>query len=123
MKFNLFIKTSSFLIVLKFRKTYLQILTLFENKEICKKIEMRMLCQQYAQSDEIIEGSPADKTWLMFNFEIIPPAFKIPWSIEKTIFQRAVRQSFCHLDTFKVPSHPEQLQYSYGTILQVNKTA
>ena len=42
------------------------------------KIEMRMLCQQCAQSDEIIEGSPTDKTWLKFNFQIILPAFKIP---------------------------------------------
>ena len=37
---------------------------------------MRMLCQQCAQSDDIIGGSPADKTWLKFNFEIIPPASK-----------------------------------------------
>ena len=72
---------------------------------------MRMLCQQCAQSDEIIEGSPADKTWLKLNFEIIPHAFKIPLSIEKPVFQRALRQSFCHLNTFKVPSDPQQLQY------------
>ena len=39
---------------------------------------MRMPCRQFAPSGEIIEGSPADKTWLKFNFEIIPPAFKIP---------------------------------------------
>ena len=29
-------------------------------------------------TDEIIEDSPADKTWLKFNFKINPPAFKIP---------------------------------------------
>ena len=39
---------------------------------------MRMPCRQFAPSGEIIEGRPADKTWLNFNFEIIPPAFKIP---------------------------------------------
>ena len=72
---------------------------------------MRMLCHQCAQSDKIIEGSPADKTWFKFYFEIIPPAFKIPRSIDKLMFKRALRQSFCHLDTFKVPSDPQQLQY------------
>ena len=111
MKFNLFDKTSSFLIVLKFRNTYVQIAKIVWKQDICKKIEMRMLCQQFAQSDEIIEGSPADKKCLKFNFEIIPAAFKMPWSIEKPMFQRPLRQSFCHLDTFKVPSDPQQLQY------------
>ena len=77
-KFNLFDKTSSFLIVLKFRNTYVQIVKIVCKQDICKKIEMRMLCQQFAQSDETVEGSPADKKWLKFNFEIIPPAFKIP---------------------------------------------
>ena len=111
MKFNLFDKTSSFLIVLKFRNTYVQIAKIVWKQDICKKIEMRMLCQQFAQSDEIIEGSPADKKCLKFNFEIIPPAFKMPWRREKPMFQRALRQSFCHLDTFKVPSDLQQLQY------------
>ena len=53
---------------------------LFTNfkKDIRRKTQMRMLCRKLAQSGETIEGSPADKTWLKFNFEIIPPAFKIP---------------------------------------------
>ena len=38
------------------------------------------------------EGSPADKKCLKFNFEVIPLAFKMPWSIEKPMFQRALRQ-------------------------------
>ena len=36
---------------------------------------MRMPCRQFAPSGEITEVSPADKTWLKLNFEIIPPAF------------------------------------------------
>ena len=51
---------------------------------------MRMLCQQCAQSDEIIEGSPADKTWLKFNFEIIPPAFKITLKYRKTYVSKSL---------------------------------
>ena len=51
---------------------------------------MRMLCQQCAQSDEIIEGSPADKTWLKFNFEIIPPVSK---SLETIVLPLGYLQS------------------------------
>ena len=51
---------------------------------------MRMLCQQCAQSDEIIEGSPADKTWLKFNFEIIPLVSK---SLETIVLPLGYLQS------------------------------
>ena len=56
MKFNLLNKTSSFLIVLKFRKTYIQIVKncLKNKKDTCKKREMRMLCRQFVRSGEII---------------------------------------------------------------------
>ena len=51
---------------------------------------MRMPCGQFARSGEIIEGSPADKTWLKFNFEIIPPAFKIPWKYRITYVSKSL---------------------------------
>ena len=56
MKFNLLNKTCSFLIVLKFRKTYIQIVKncLKNKKDICKKTEIRILCRQFVRSGEII---------------------------------------------------------------------